>query len=885
MRTHALPLLLAALLAAFAASVPAARAADAPKTVLHMDFAADDPARVLSPADAAAATLTSDPAEEVGGRKSLKGDSRAAASEWNEFFHSKTGLLSPKEVYTVSFDYRVLARAANAKFYVLARRAGSTTGSAGWKDWAGEAGETGHVETTFTTSGADDILIIGIQNKGALAINDLTLTATPAPEPPGLPAPARTWKSPGGTAYYVDSAAGSDANDGHSARHPWRSLDRVNSGTFGPGDRILLRAGSRWAGFLSPGGSGAAGRPITVSRYGNGPKPAVDAGGKALATVYLYNGEYWDVSDLDIANRAPTRVPGLAGVEVRLENFGVAHGVRLHGLDVHDVLGSNVKDAGGGNGISCASGGDRVKTLYDGLTIEDCRLTRTDRNGITMSAYYARPSWPLSTHVVIRGNTLTDIGGDGIVPIGCDGCLIEHNTLRGGRMRAQDYAAGIWPWSCDNTVVQFNEVSGMKGTMDGEGYDSDYNCRHTLFQYNYSHDNDGGFMLICDDGGQSPPWNIGNSGTVIRYNLSANDGLHTFNITGPCQNTQVYNNTFYLGKGQDIPLVASGNWGGKWAADTRFSNNVFYVDGKARFDFGGMTRVAFDSNAYWGAIANRPADPHAVTADPHLAAPGTPGVQGYAPLVGSPLLRAGRGIPDNDGPDFWGNFLPSTGPVSIGASQGTAGQTGHLLLGAMADADPATDLRQAISRHDLRFIGIYGFSLSVPGTPRDGFNLLVGLKGINAVEGTSDTPQTEGESRLQDRAERYALRYNQSLLRFLKQSGDADLQSVRHRMDAELQAMERGHPVADARQALRRGDRSVLEVPGDWRSGIIGLTADQREGYEPREFRVRTLVMSDAFATEAQKPRIRRLILNYVAPYNRAIYHALMAAGPRAARR
>ena len=80
-----------------------------------------------------------------------------------------------------------------------------------------------------------------------------------------------------------------------------------------------------------------------------------------------------------------------------------------------------------------------------------------------MGAYYPRPQWPLSTRVVIRGNTLTDIGGDGIVPIGCDGCLIEHNVLRGGRMRAQDYAAGIWPWSCDNTVVQFNDGQRHEG--------------------------------------------------------------------------------------------------------------------------------------------------------------------------------------------------------------------------------------------------------------------------------------------------------------------------------------------------------------------------------------------------------------------------------------
>lgn len=691
MRAYTMPLVFVVLLAAFGLPATMVRAADAPKTILHMDFGGDDPGRVLSPADAAAAVLTTDPAEGIGGRKSLKGDSRGGASEWNEFFHSKTGLLAPKEVYTVSFDYRIIARAPNAKFYVLARRAGSSSAGMGWKEWAGETGETGHVETAFTTRDPDNILIIGIQNKGALAINNLTLASAPAPRPPDLPAPKRTWKSPGSTAYYVDSGGGNDASDGHSARRAWRTLDRVNAGVFGPGDHILLKSGSRWIGFLSPGGSGAAGSPITISRYGSGSKPAIDVQGKFLATVYLFNGEYWDVSDLDIQNLAPQRIPSLAGVQVRLTDFGTAHGIRLHHLDVHNVSGSNVKDDGGGNGIYCDSSGSRVRTRYDGLTIEHCNLTRTDRNGITMGAYYARPQWPLSTRVVIRGNVLEDIGGDGIVPIGCDGCLIEHNTLRGGRQRAQDYAAGIWPWSCDNTVVQFNEVSGMKGTMDGEGYDSDYNSRHTLFQYNYSHDNDGGFMLICNDGSQSPPWNIGNEGTVIRYNLSVNDGLHTFNITGPCQNTQIYNNVFYVGKGSDIPLVASGNWGGgdKWPADTRFFNNVFYIAGKARFDFGGMKSVTFAHNAYWGAITNPPADTHAVLSDPQLAAPGIPSVRGYLPRSGSPLHGAGQIILDNGGRDFWGNSLPPAVPPDIGASQGSSKPPAPTALGRKSSAEAA----------------------------------------------------------------------------------------------------------------------------------------------------------------------------------------------------
>lgn len=597
----------------------------------------------------------------------VQGDSRPSASEWNEFYHSPPGTLKANEGYHVSLDYTVAAREPNAKFYVLARRVG-TDGSLGWKEWAGDAGATGHIDTQLATGGGDTTLILGIQNKGAITVTHLTITADPALRPPDWPVPVRTWHSPGQTQYYADSVHGRDANDGKSAKHPWRTLDRINAGVFAPGDTLLLRAGSRWTGFLAPGGSGAAGELITIKAYGAGPKPSLDAAGRYLATVSLHNGEYWDVAGLDIANRASAPVPNLCGVKVREDDFGVAHRIVLHDLDIHDVRGSNVKSEGG-SGIDCSSSGGKIKTRYDGLTIAHCRLARTDRNGITMGAYYPRPAWPLSTHVVIRGNALMDIGGDGIVPIGCDGCMIEHNTLHGGRMRADDYAAGIWPWSCDNTVVQFNEVSGMKGTKDGEGYDSDYNCRNTLFQYNFSHDNDGGFMLICDDGGQKPPWNIGNGGTVIRYNISVNDGEHTFNITGPCLNTRIYNNVFSLGAGKNVPFVASGNWGNAWAADTRFVNNIFYVapGGESRFDFGGMTGVVFDHNAFQGDIAVRPTDAAAFLADPKLTAPGSTRATGYALAPGSPLRRAGRSVPASGGRDFWGSPLSTEQPPDVGA--------------------------------------------------------------------------------------------------------------------------------------------------------------------------------------------------------------------------
>ncbi|MGE5138223.1 MAG: hypothetical protein ACM3JD_02070, partial [Rudaea sp.] len=71
-----------------------------------------------------------------------------------------------------------------------------------------------------------------------------------------------------GATYYIDSASGRDANPGTSPSRAWRSLSRVNSTTFQPGDRILLRAGSTWTGQLWPKGSGTAGRPIAIDRYG-----------------------------------------------------------------------------------------------------------------------------------------------------------------------------------------------------------------------------------------------------------------------------------------------------------------------------------------------------------------------------------------------------------------------------------------------------------------------------------------------------------------------------------------------------------------------------------------------------------------------------------------
>ncbi len=67
--------------------------------------------------------------------------------------------------------------------------------------------------------------------------------------------------------FYVDSLAGDDAHDGTSPASAWKSLARVNSATFLPGQKILLKSGSVFHGQLWPKGSGSADSPIVLSSY------------------------------------------------------------------------------------------------------------------------------------------------------------------------------------------------------------------------------------------------------------------------------------------------------------------------------------------------------------------------------------------------------------------------------------------------------------------------------------------------------------------------------------------------------------------------------------------------------------------------------------------
>ncbi|UZJ32911.1 right-handed parallel beta-helix repeat-containing protein [Streptomyces endophytica] len=421
-----------------------------------------------------------------------------------------------------------------------------------------------------------------VRKKASLAALILlaALAGPPAAQAaPGPDAGSRPARHQAGTTHYVDCAGGSDGAAGTAPTTAWRTLGRASAAAYHPGDRILFRRGTTCTGTFAPTDSGAAGAPLAAGAYGSGAAPRI-AGAGARAAILLDNVEYWELRDLDVTNTGPaTTTDRRAGVLVRLHDFGTGHHYLVDRVSVHDVNGADFKDPDPSGGILFAVQGAARPTRFDDVVVRHSRVVHTDRTGIGTSSTWGRrpehPDGPGSTFAPVTGlfvhhNTVRDVGGDGIVVQTAVGARVEHNLVDGFNMRSAGYNAGIWAWNADAVRYQFNEVTGGHGTRDSMAYDIDGGNNGNVYQYNYSHDNDGGFLLICNGAGMTSDRN------TVRYNVSVNDrntsapyGVISV-VCGPATRTLVHNNTIST----TVPgtaMVSSNGPGGVTFRDNLFA--------------------------------------------------------------------------------------------------------------------------------------------------------------------------------------------------------------------------------------------------------------------------------------------------------------------------
>ena len=436
--------------------------------------------------------------------------------------------------------------------------------------------------------------------------------------------------------YHVNALTGDDRASGLSPDQAWRTLGRVNAFPLKPGDGVLLTAGSVWKEPLTLSRSGRSSAPITVGATGQGPRPRIEAGGVSPHGVAVLNAEYVRVSGLEVTNDTADHAPGTEsryGVLVSAQDSGVTRGIRISDMYVHDVRGTNARKDNGG--IVFQALGPRRATRFHDIAVERNIVWRVDRSGIAgISDQVSRTNWFPSEDVVIRDNLVEDVGGDGIVPRGTDGALIEHNIVRYAGSRAPGYNAGIWQWSTDSSLIQLNEAAFTRTRYDGQGFDSDFNSRRTTLLYNYSHDNQGGFLLICSPK-VSEPDNLGNRNSVARFNVSRNDLSRIFQLSGNVTGAVVEGNVVHVGAGIDVQMVIATEWDG-WARDVRFEDNSLKVAGKARYgheagrrgpdyliapDFAPASHILFDGNLFLGQHVDVPQDRDGRYQADYVAAP------------------------------------------------------------------------------------------------------------------------------------------------------------------------------------------------------------------------------------------------------------------------
>ena len=445
---------------------------------------------------------------------------------------------------------------------------------------------------------------------------------------------------------YVDPKNGNDKNDGRSEKTAIKTLYAASRKFYNPGDQLLLKAGETHNGAITLNGGGIAGKPIKITSYGKGAKPIIGGRGGVSITA---SGAYIEISNLEITNPQ-----GAQGILIKAYTAGATKGIKIYDCYIHDINKNDTTLTYGSGGIQLSAEG-RLPCWFDGAIIEDNVIDRVSRTSIFVnSGWSAREAtqehsnynkyvsddegWYPNRNLKIRNNKIHEAGGDGILFIGAKDSVVERNLLAGAKLfkgkpgGAKVAYAGMWCHSANDIVFQYNEVYGIRGgnnAQDLMAFDADISCKRIIFQYNYTHDNDGGAYLYCP--AVPSKKNGGVEDTIVRYNVSVNDCASNKSSVKPiitikenAENAQIYNNTIYTSN--DAQLFWT--YGEGTPQNVLIQNNIFIAKEGTMptYDIKKGTTITFKNNIFHNVSIPKANDHISVSAniskDPGLKKPG-----------------------------------------------------------------------------------------------------------------------------------------------------------------------------------------------------------------------------------------------------------------------
>jgi uncharacterized protein YjdB len=403
---------------------------------------------------------------------------------------------------------------------------------------------------TGVVAGSATLTATSETQTGTSAITVPVLPPPPPPPPPvglctdvtapGVPAPLRT--------FYIDAAAGNDANAGTSAATAWKTLGKANA-VAQPGDLFLL-SGTFSGQIVHPVSSGTASAKIVYRK-----KPGATAvinGGQYGVIVWLDGLSHIVVDGLELSNDA----------EIVVLRSGT-NNVWLRNLYIHD---------GGSTGIHLVSASDN--------RIEDSRIERigSEANNAGEGIFVQNGS---HRNRIVR-NTMTYAG---------------HGNVWISFQSASEATS-------DDNVLESNDFSNPWAS--GIGMNGKTN--RTIVQCNRVHHTANGTGVNYPRAGVE----IEGNGNIVRFNEIFRNGAEGITIQGRtfagfvqnATNNQVYNNTLWqngTGGGTGYASLQFIQMDAGNVQNNIVENNIFWND--RGFSYGGLvyavTADVYHANTPW----------------------------------------------------------------------------------------------------------------------------------------------------------------------------------------------------------------------------------------------------------------------------------------------
>jgi len=378
--------------------------------------------------------------------------------------------------------------------------------------------------------------------------------------------------------YYV-STSGNDINDGLSPTTPWRTLARAYDTTYAPGANIQLKRGDTWREQFTVPSSGTLTNRITLSAYGTGAKPIINAADVVTGwgASYRQYAHIWGAVNPAVSETYQvcviddsifTKVSTLAAVK-SAGKYWVNHRSGTDSIYVYSITDPDTRIAEVSNRNYCIYASQKS---YLTITNIECRYG--GRGGIWLQGPVSYPSQTLSYSIIdscilhgnrIRGieigfgyanatvsNCIATYNGNGIIAeVGADNTTISHNytahSIHYTVVPITD-GSGIQIYQSSNLIAEYNECNAdvwgiyidpkYYGTPQQDYWVGPYNL---IARYNYVHD--------CYGGIGATQLALGDVISVYD-NLIVNCGnkvaeIAAFYADGTCAgNAYLYNNSF-----------------------------------------------------------------------------------------------------------------------------------------------------------------------------------------------------------------------------------------------------------------------------------------------------------------------------------------------------